>query len=372
MNSRERFLIALNHREPDRVPIDLCVIPAGTISPSAPEGLRTRLGIPSLNNIPTRADDPLIRQIGADVKRVALKSPEGVQADETGRRRSKDEWGGVHATAEQAWVHVAIKEAPLSRIGSTREIENYPWPDPSDASRYAGLKESARRFHREGFGVVVDTPLKLISLGMAMRGPEQFMADTTLNRPLLEYLMDKILDVLLELSRRLLEEVEEYADVVAFGGDLPRQGSPPFFPDLYRRLLKPRHRTIMRFLREHAGEAKVLYSCPGAAEPIMQDLIELGVDACSLAHASPGGRDEIRSLKARYGRDLTFWGGIPADRVLSLATPEEVKAEVRTQIEDLAPGGGFVLGPLHGIGPGVKPENVIALYEAALEYGTYR
>ena len=83
------------------------------------------------------------------------------------------------------------------------------------------------------------------------------------------------------------------------------------------------------------------------------------------------GMDDTRKLKAMYGRDLTFWGGIDTQRTLPFGTPEEVRAEVRRRTEDLAGNGGFVLAAVHNIRPEVKPENICAMYEAALEYGRY-
>jgi uroporphyrinogen decarboxylase len=80
---------------------------------------------------------------------------------------------------------------------------------------------------------------------------------------------------------------------------------------------------------------------------------------------------DTKKLKALYGRDLTFWGGIDTQRVLPFGTPGEVKEEVRRRIEDLAPGGGLVLAAVHNLRPEVKPENICALFEAAAEYGKY-
>jgi uroporphyrinogen decarboxylase len=81
--------------------------------------------------------------------------------------------------------------------------------------------------------------------------------------------------------------------------------------------------------------------------------------------------NDTKKLKARYGKDLTFWGGIDSQRVLPFGTPEEVRAEVRRRIEDLADGGGLVLAAVHNIRPEVKPSNICALFEAALELGKY-
>jgi uroporphyrinogen decarboxylase len=197
------------------------------------------------------------------------------------------------------------------------------------------------------------------------------MMDTVLNQELLEYMMDKILEIQMEMTRLILEEVEPYIDVVVIGDDLSHQGGLTYSPDMYRRLFKPRHKAIIRFLKDHAGEAKILYHCCGAAEPLLRDLIEIGVDAYNPLQVSAKGMNDTKKLKALYGKDLTFWGGIDSQRILPFGTPQEVRAEVHRRIEDLAEGGGLVLAAVHNIRPEVKPENICALYEAAQEYGKY-
>ena len=379
MNSRERLLIALNHREPDRLPIDLGGTPTSTISAAALENLKTHLGIRSETRLASPIfltaypDDQLIRRFGVDVKMVTAKPPAGFQLKTTAEGRVVDEWGVVYQKLEEAQTHFVVEtEAPLHRITSKEEIERHPWPDPSDPSRVRGLKEIARKYQQEGFGVVVNTPLMVMTQTQRMRGLEQFMVDSALNQPLLEYLMDKILEIQLEMARHLLEEVDPYCDVVVIGDDLSHQGGLTYSPDMYRRLFKPRHRAILRILKEEFAEAKVLYHCCGGVEPLLPDLIDLGIDALNPVQVSAKGMGDTKKLKAQYGRDLTFWGGIDTQRVLPFGTPDEVKAEVRRRIEDLAPEGGFVLAAVHNLRPEVKPENICALYEAALEYGKYK
>jgi uroporphyrinogen decarboxylase len=378
MNSRERLWVALNHREPDRVPIDLGGTTTSTISASALENLKSHLGICSEARLMSPIfltaypDDQLIQRFGVDVKMVTPNPPASFQWQTTTEGRIVDEWGVVYQKHEEAQTHFVVeREAPLHRVTSKEEIERYPWPDPADPSRVRGLKEVARRYQQEGYGVILNSPLMVMTHTQWMRGLEQFMMDTVLNTALLEYMMDKILEIQMEMARHLLEEVDPYFDVVVIGDDLSHQGGLMYSPDMYRKLFKPRHRAIMRFLKEHAGEAKILYHCCGAAEPLLGDLIELGVDAFNPVQVSAKGMEDTKKLKALYGRDLTFWGGIDTQKVLPFGTPEEVKAEVRRRIEDLAENGGFVLAAVHNIRPEVKPENICALYEAALEYGRY-
>ncbi len=379
MNSRERLLTALNHREPDRVPVDLGGTPTSTISVSALENLKAKLGIES----PTRVmspifltaypDDTLMKRFGIDVKMVTANPPANFKLQVSPGGKLVDEWGIVYQKHEEAQTHFTVeKEAPLYRATSKEEIGKYPWPDPTDPSRVRGLREVARRYQEEGFGVVLNTPLLFMTYTQWMRGLEQFMMDTVLNRELLQYLMDKILEILLEMTRHLLEEVNPFMDVVAIGDDLSHQGGLTYSPDMYRKLFKPRHQAIVNFLKKNAGGAKILYHCCGAAEPLLRDLVEIGVDAYNPVQVSAKGMDDTKKIKSLYGRDLTFWGGIDTQRVLPFGTPDEVKAEVHRRIEDLAPNGGFVLAAVHNLRPEVKPENICALYEAALEYGKYR
>jgi uroporphyrinogen decarboxylase len=171
-------------------------------------------------------------------------------------------------------------EAPFHRATSLEEIENHPWPDPSDRSRYQGLKELARQYRQDGFGVVLNTPLMVMTQTQWMRGLEQFM-------------MDKILEIQMEMTRLLLEEVRNCIDVVVMGDDLSHQGGLTYSPEMYRALLKPRHKAIIRFLPKNAGEAKILYHTCGAAEPLLRDLIEIGVEACNPVQVSAKGMGEI-------------------------------------------------------------------------------
>ena len=378
MNSRERLLASLNHREPDRIPIDLGGTPTSTISVGALENLKSHLGIHSETKMMSPVfmtafpGDDLIKRFCIDVKMVTSKPPASFRLQSTPEGRVKDEWGIVYQKHEIAQTHFIIEsEAPLHHVTGKDEIDHYPWPDPTDPSRVQGLRGIAKTYREEGFGVVANTSLLIMTQAQWMRGLEQFMLDTVLNPTLLEYMMDKILDIMTEMARHLLEEVGDYADVVVMGDDLSHQRGLTYSPEMYRRLLKPRHKRIVEFLKAHAKHAKILYHCCGGVEPLISDLIDLGIDALNPVQVAAKGMEDTRKLKGLYGKDLTFWGGIDTQWALPFGTTEDVRAEVRRRIEDLAGGGGFVLGAVHNIRPEVKPENICALFDAALEYGKY-
>lgn len=378
MRSRERLLAALNHREADRIPIDLGGTPTSTISLKALENLKNYLGINEethlLSSIFLTAfpGNEVLRRFGADVRLIVMNPPSKFELRATMDGKVVDEWGVCYQKHEEAQTHFVVEqEAPLHRVTSKEEIGKYPWPDPADPSRYKGLRGMAMQYRREGWGIIVNTPFQVMTQTAWMRGLEQFIVDTALNSSLIEYIMDTILEIQMEMSRLLLQEVGEYADVVTMGDDLAHQGGLTYSPDMYRKLFKSRHRAIVDFLKKNAGQAKILYHCCGSIEPLLKDLIELGVDALNPVQVSAKGMEDTKRLKSLYGQDLTFWGAIDTQRVLPFGSPMEVKMEVRRRIEDLSEGGGFVLAAVHNIRPEVKPENVCALFEAALEYGRY-
>ena len=378
MNSRERLLAALNHKTPDRVPIDLGGTPTSTISISANESLNSHLGIQSEIRVMSPIfltaypNDEIVRRFGVDVKMVTANAPANFKLQISPSGRIVDEWGIVYQKHEEAQTHFVVEnESPLHRVSSRDEIEKYPWPDPADPSRYRGLKEVAKGYREEGFGVVVNTPIMVMTVTQWLRGLEQFMFDTALNPSLLEYLMDKVLEILLEMTRLLLEEVNPYTDVLVIGDDLSHQGGLMYSPEMYRKLFKPRHRAIVQFLKKHGGEAKILYHCCEAAKQLLSELVDIGIDAYNPVQVSAAGMNDTRKLKKTFGKDLTFWGGIDTQRVMPFGKPEDVRKEVKRRIEDLGPDGGFVLGTVHNLRPEVTPENICALFEAALEFGRY-
>jgi uroporphyrinogen decarboxylase len=378
MNSRDRLLLALNHKEADRVPVDLGGTSTSAISLTALRNLNAHLGfrsevraMPPLSMTAYPGED-LIKRFSLDVRSIAGKPPAGFKPEAMSGGKVRDEWGIVYRKHEIAETHFIVEsEAPLRCAVSKDEIDHYPWPDPSDPSRVEGLREAVQSYRTNGFGVAVNTSLMVMTQTQWLRGLEQFMIDTALNTKLLEYMMDKVLEIMFEMAHRLLEQVGDSADVVIMGDDLSHQGGLTYSPEMYRRIFKPRHRQIIDFLKAHARNAKILYHCCGGIEPLIRDLMEIGVDAVNPVQVSAKRMEDTRKLKSLYGRDLTFWGGIDTQRVLPFGTPQQVRAEVKRRIEDLAPGGGYVLAAVHNIRPEVPPENVCALFDAATEFGQY-
>jgi uroporphyrinogen decarboxylase len=164
-----------------------------------------------------------------------------------------------------------------------------------------------------------------------------------------------------------LDQVGPYVDVVAFGDDVAFHDRPMVDLDRYRKLFKPRHKRMVDLIKEKS-EAAVLYHCCGAVKSLIEDFVDIGVDALNPVQVSSAGMDTAE-LKARFGERISFWGGIDTGRVLPMGSVEDVEAEVKQRIHDLAPGGGFVLAAVHNIQEDVPPENILAMADAAFRYG---
>jgi len=164
--------------------------------------------------------------------------------------------------------------------------------------------------------------------------------------------------------------VGDLLDVVMIGDDLAGQQGPLFSPRFYRRVVRPRQQRVIDTIRKHTG-ARIWYHTCGDCSALIPDLIEMGVDILNPVQISTKGMDP-RALKDRYGKNLVFWGGgIDSQHVLPFASPEEIREDVRRNVETFKPGGGYVFNNVHNIQAGVPPENVVALYDAALEFGFY-
>jgi uroporphyrinogen decarboxylase len=200
-----------------------------------------------------------------------------------------------------------------------------------------------------------------------MRGFGEWMEDLVLDPAMAEALMEHCTGVSVEIAEFILEEVGDYIDVALFQDDLGFQDRSYMRPELYREKVKPYHRRLVEATKSKTG-AKVLMHSDGSVYSLIPDLIEIGVDALNPVQVSAKEMDAGR-LKAEFGKDLSFWGGIDTHQVLPWGTPDDVRIDVKARIDALASNGGYVVASVHNIQAEVPPENIVAMFDAALEYG---
>jgi uroporphyrinogen decarboxylase len=205
-------------------------------------------------------------------------------------------------------------------------------------------------------------------LGYMLRGLEQMLMDVVLNPEFVSALLAKLLEINLAATGRFLDKVGPYIQVIRTADDLATQKGPLMSPQTYRTLLKPVYKQYFDLIKSKT-EAKIFYHSCGNVTQLIDDLVEIGVDILNPVQVSAMG--DTSELKARFGDKVVFWGGIDTQHVLPHGSVEEVEAEVRRCIRDLAPGGGYVVAAVHNIQPDVPPENIIAMAVATRKYGTY-
>jgi uroporphyrinogen decarboxylase len=369
MTPRERVLAALEHREPDRVPIDVGGTAFSTVIGRAYERLKDHLGVEGETRYMKRKsrsvvlDERVARRLHADTRPLLVGAPDGWQDVYFDDGSLQDEFGVIWRKAGDG--HYAPTGNPL-RDATLAGLDAYSWPDPRNSGRTLGLREQARQLQEETYyAVVVSLPVGFVHLSQYLRGYEQWLMDIVLNPAFLDALMDRALDWWLALAGAVLDEVGSYVDVVAFGDDVAFHDRPIVDLKRYRRLFKPRHKRMVDLVKSKS-KAKVLYHCCGAVKSLVEEFIDIGVDALNPVQVSSAGMDTA-ALKAEFGDRICFWGGVDTQRVLPMGTPDEVRAEVQRRIHDLAPGGGFVLAPVHNIQEDVPPENIVAMVDAATE-----
>ena len=374
MNSRERIVAALNHQEPDRVPIDLGGCDTG-IEAGAYEPLKELLGLRGevttcFVRDHTEIDESVLVRFGVDTRYVRVNPPKGIKPRIQEDNSYLDLWGTrwkkLPTSLYWDMVDFPIKEPTMDAL------KKYPWPDPEDPWITKGIRERARKLNEEtAYAVVLDSiGLGIFEQAWALRGFENFLLDLAMNEGFAEALLCRIAEYHTALFDRILTEVGAYIQVVMVADDLGTQMGPMISPETYRRLIKPAQKRVYQRIKSKTGAFIFLHSC-GSVRQFIPDFIELGVDILNPVQVTAADMDP-KELKAEFGQDLTFWGGgCDTQRVLGSASPDEVETEVKTRILELASGGGFVFNQVHNIQPGVPPENIVRMLETASEYGIY-
>ena len=381
MNSSERVSMALNHQEPDRIPFDLGGTGLTTLHVDAYHPLREHLALPpvearimAMAEQLVHVDEDVSERLQADVRLVSpdISSDfEFVFRDEGAYEAYTDEWGIGWRKPKDGGLYYDMYAHPLAGARSLDEFKAYPFPNPVDERRLAGLRQQAEAAAERGKAVVLAGPCSgLAEVYSWMRGYEAYYTDLALNQEIVATMLDRLVEFKCAYWERALDMVGDLVDVVVEADDLAGQQSLLLSPKTYRSLIKPRHQRLFRFIKDQAAVKVFFHSC-GAIRPLLADLIDAGIDILNPVQISAAGMD-LRELKAEFGRDLVFWGGgVDTQAVLGSGTPEQVREDVRRNIDALAPGGGFVFAAVHDIQANVPPGNIMAMWETLQEVGFY-
>ena len=399
MTSRERILAALNHREPDRVPIDFSGHRSSGIAAIAYPKLRKFLGLPPK---PVRVydivqqlaivDEDVLDRFGIDTVELgrgfALDDdswspwilPDGTPCfvpSWTGLERDDGRWiirsktGKVLAHMPEGVLYFEQTYYPfldsndLQAVSSA--LEESMWtavaspPGPIDSQ---ALSEGAKRLREKTDRAIIGLfGGNLFEIGQFLYRNDKFMMLLAAEPKHAHDFLDRLVEIHLANLEKFLEAVGEYIDIILFGDDLGMQTGPLVSPQMYREFFKPRHKLLWNRAKQLA-DVKVMLHCCGGVRELMPDLIEVGVNAINPVQISCSGMDAAK-LKADFGKDITFWGGGCDTRdILPTGTPQQVAENVKEQVRILSPGGGFVFQQVHNILANVPPANIVAMFDA--------
>lgn len=380
--SRDRVLTALNHHEPDRVPIDLGGNQTG-IHKFAYQKLLDHLGmdeeivIMDLVQQLAKPSEAVLERLRVDTRYVSAKGSDSFKGEVVRSERDgamwsdfTDEFGVTWSMPDERPYYFDISRSPVADL-SLDAIREYPFPKGDDPSRFAGLRERALEIKRETpYAVVSGISGVVYEICWYMRGLERIFMDMMEQPEVLETLIDRTLQFWLDWFRLFLDEVGDVVDVIMIGDDLAGQSGPLFPPRIYRAIVKPRQKRLVQYIKSRTT-AKIWYHSCGSVVEYIPDLLDNGIDILNPVQISAKDMDP-GVLKTKFGDLLSFWGGgIDAQHVLPHASPDEVRESVRRNMEAFKPGGGYVFNNVHNIQADVPPENVLAMFDAAYEFGSY-
>jgi len=382
MTSRERVLKALNHEIPDRVPIDLGGNQTG-IHKNAYRNLVKHLSLQEdvqiLDAVQQLAvpSEKVLERLHVDTRYIragAAADWKGgiVHATRDGRRWHDltDEFGVRWSMPEDQMLYMDITLHPLAKA-TLKDLKDYPWPKGDDPGRFVGLRERALQIRKETpYAVVSGISGVVYETCWYMRGLEQWFCDLMTEPEFCEAVLDQTLKFWLDWFRVFLDEVGDVVDVIMIGDDIAGQSGPLFKPELYRRIVKPRHKKLVQYIRSRT-QAKVWYHTCGACLEYIPDLLDNGIHILNPVQTSAKNMNPVE-LKKQFGKQLVFWGGgCDSQHVLPRGTPAQVAENVRQNIAAFKPDGGYVFNNIHNIQGEVSAENILAMYNTAYESGFY-
>ena len=411
MNSRERILSAINHRQPDRVPIDLGAHPSSGLSVVAHINLIKYLG---KEHLPTKVYD-VIQELAQP--EMELLDFFGVDVLDVGRHFNDTEnywheielikgypalyphWFNPEQQPDGSWLaanHTGryIGKMPVGATFFDQLIFPYKDGYPAD---YTNIENDMAHVIWGGFGFTpydrMDQPdfwkllrSKIIDLrsktdkalllgvgcnlfewGTFLRRIDNFLMDLFLEPENTHRLLDTLLERHLGFLEKVCESVGDVVDIMKFGDDLGTNLGPFMPAETYAEFFLPRHKQLCDFVKKNSSAHTMLHVCGGIYE-LIPGLIEAGFEVINPVQINAVNMEPER-LKREFGKDITFWGGgCDTKSILNNATPQQVKDHVKKNLEAFYKDGGFVFNQVHNIMPDVPPANIVAMFEAVHEY----
>lgn len=397
MNSRERIIAAINHKEPDMLAIDFGAMRSTGISIVAYDNLRRHLGmtegLPRLYDVFQQLAEPEMRvvdRLGGDVVQAHRMSPSfGISIKEwreavlpngirclvpkdyspVSRADGGEEIvmdGKVIARRPSGGQYFDTVGADMGYIETMADVEAVEFGLMSDEEADFIEKEVKDLYFGTDKAVLLCFGGNILEAGETLWGFEKFFEYMLIEPELVHVWLEKMTDAYMKDLYKILPRVAPYVQIIQFGDDLGSQQNALISPDLYMQMIKPYHKRMFNYVKQNYPDMKVfLHSC-GAIFDLIPDLIDAGVQILNPVQISAAGMDPVR-LKKEFGKDIVFWGGgADMQHTVLEGSIRDIRKEVSELIDIFAPGGGYVFNQVHNIQANVSPERILAIYDTAL------
>lgn len=430
MNSRERLLTALRHEEADRIPIDLGSTDVSGMNCLVYKGFRRLLGLPDkpIRPMVTSGSDPslltfynMVAEVEKEVldmlcidvisinrtleptlgdRRLSkafinnrwqivelgfkqwywrewdltIEIPDYIDIVESGDRYIASLGGREHAIAPKRSFYFNSRRfsTPLKNVKSIDDIKNFNWDFYKISDMVLeDLRRRAEYLHRNtDYGLIYFRLGSIHAWPQDLRGWTQWLADLRLRKALAETILDHVMDVVMYNTKKIIDNIGCYVQVIGLADDLGTEESPQISVQMFREVYKHRYEEVFTYIKRYSKAYTFLHS-DGAIYPLIRELINTGLDILNPIQISAKGM-EAEKLKKEFGEQLTFWGGgADTQHILPFRKQEEIVEHVKKLIKIFAPGGGYVYAPIHNIQPNTPPENIAAMFRTAYDYGIY-
>jgi len=425
MRPRERVILALKHEEPDRVPIDLGATSVTGIHARAYHDLRKYLGLSeksikiidveqelaevdrdvlelfhvdvvNVNRVlEPMAPHPYIYRftsvVDGSLKEVSdrefyiWRAPYGVDVEmpkyieiveETdgfiayirGKLFGKIPRNGYYFWGLDRWKQLI----PLANVKTVDDLKKFDWDSyrvPDDYVDVLG-RRAGYLYKNTDYALYFGWAAVLHETIQSLRGWDRWLSDLRVRRSLAEAIIDNLFEVLKYNVEKYVDALKDFVQVIGFGDDFGTEEGPQISVQTFREFYKHRYEELFNIVKKRSKAYIFFHSC-GSVYPFIREFIDIGLDIINPVQISARGMDPEK-LKKEFGEQITFWGGgVDTQHVLPLAKPDEVVDHVKKLIKIFAPGGGYVYASVHNIQPGAPPQNIVAMFKTAYEYGKY-
>lgn len=412
MNSRERVLAAIAHKQPDQVPVDLGSTPSSGISAIAYSNLlksigRTDLPVQIYDVVQQLAqpDMSIIDRFGVDVLDIGrafnteekdwhetilangdkafypihfnpVKQADGSYHcyDEDGKRLLALMPQGATFFDQSYFPYINgfpenydTLDEEMGRVLWSRYVHS-PWDHTQDPDFWKTLREKTLQLRAStDKALMIVCGCNLFEWGTFLRRMDNFLMDLLCEPDQVARMLDQLLERHLATLAKVCDSVGDIVDIIRFGDDLGMTSGPFMDVDTYRSLFKPRHKQLCDYVKTHSQMHTFIHSC-GSISSLMPDLIEAGIEIFNPVQTNAR-QMEPEFLKKEFGQDCTFWGGgVETVGTLNNGTSEQVREQVLERLEIMSAGGGFVFNTVHNILPDVPPQNILAMFDAVKEF----